>query len=220
MAARFCRATIRRLTGADEGHPKELAAAGNAHRKVKQAGYGPVVQLAAEQLEAFRRWALGNLVENRNRGLFAEWLVGTALGVAGKERLEWDEADLRYQGRLIEVKASGRGQAWPQDKPSTPTFDIRQRTRSWNAQTDTVEEFDPPRRVADLYVFCLHQSYPATNSNVADLSEWEFWVVSTNTIDAELGNQKTIGLTRLEQLTDSVAWAELSESIDRSFTAE
>jgi len=180
----------------------------------------PGVKLSAEKLEVFRRWALGNLVENRNRGLFAEWLVGTALGVAGKERLEWDEADLRYQDRLIEVKASGRGQAWPQDKPSTPSFDIKKRSRSWNAETNTIEEFDPPRRVADLYVFCLHQSYPATNDNVADPDEWAFWVVSTDTIDAELGDQKTIGLTRLQQLTDSVAWAELSESIDRSFTAE
>ena len=170
----------------------------------------PGVQLSAEQLEAFRRWALGNLVENRNRGLFAEWLVGTAVGAVERERLEWDQADLRYQDRLIEVKASGRGQAWPQDKPSTPTFDIRQRTRSWNAETNTIEESARPRRVADIYVFCLHQSYPATNSNVADPSEWKFWVVSTATLDARLGDQKTIGLTRLEQLTDSVAlipWA-------------
>ena len=176
------------------------------------------MQISAEQLETFRRWALGNLVENRNRGLFAEWLVGTALGVVEQERLEWDEADLRYQDRLIEVKASGRGQAWPQDKPSTPTFDIRQRTRSWNAQTDTVEEFDPPRRVADLYVFCLHQAYPATNDNVADPDEWAFWIVSTETIDAELDAQRTIGLSRLNQLTDPVTWHELSNNIDRTLT--
>ena len=177
------------------------------------------MRLTEPQLNTFRTWAVGNLVENRNRGLFAEWVVGTALGVAGKERLEWDEADLRYQDRLIEVKASGRGQAWPQDKPSTPTFDIKQRARSWNAQTNIIEEFDPPRRVADLYVFCLHQSYPATNDNVADASEWEFWVVPTDTIDAELGDQKTIGLTRLEQLTDSVAWSELSEKIKYALDA-
>ena len=29
----------------------------------------------------FSRWATGNLVDNRNRGIFAEWLVGQALGV-------------------------------------------------------------------------------------------------------------------------------------------
>ena len=29
----------------------------------------------------FSRWATGNLFDNRNRGIFAEWLVGQALGV-------------------------------------------------------------------------------------------------------------------------------------------
>ena len=192
--------------------------------KVRTMGPGtpdtvPGVQLSAEQLETFRRWALGTLVETRNRGLFAEWLVGTALGVVEQERLEWDQADLRYQDRLIEVKASGRGQVWPQNKPSTPTFDIKQRSRSWNAQTNTIEEFDQPRRVADLYVFCLHQSYPATNSNVADPNEWKFWVVSTETIDAELGDQKTIGLSRLGQLADPVSWGELAKKVENIVNA-
>lgn len=173
-----------------------------------------VMQLCAEQLEMFRAWALGNLVENRNRGLFAEWLVGTALGVATGERLEWDEADLRYRDWLIEVKASGRGQAWPQDKPSTPTFDIRQRTRSWNAQTNTVEEFAVPRRIADLYVFCLHHSFPATNANVVDPEEWTFWVVSTKVIDAHLGHQKTVRLSRLGYLADPATWQDLPGKIE------
>ena len=39
--------------------------------------------MTAVDLEGFRVWATGNLVENRNRGIFAEWLVGTALGVVG-----------------------------------------------------------------------------------------------------------------------------------------
>ena len=69
-------------------------------------------------------------------------------------------------------------------------------------------------------MFCLHQSYPATNSNVADPNEWTFWIVSTETIDAELGDQKTIGLSRLGQLADPVSWGELLEEIDRSLAAE
>jgi hypothetical protein len=177
------------------------------------------VRLTEPQLNTFRTWAVGNLVENRNRGLFAEWLVGTALGVVEQERLEWDQADLRYQDRLVEVKASGRGQAWPQVKPSTPTFDIKQRSRSWNAQTNTIEEFDRPCRVADLYVFCLHQSYPATNDNVADPNEWVFWIVSTETIDGELGDQKTIGLSRLGQLADPVSWGELAKKVENIVNA-
>ena len=46
----------------------------------------------------FQDWALGNLVGNTNRGIFAEWLVGQALGAIGEDetREEWDECDLRY----------------------------------------------------------------------------------------------------------------------------
>ncbi len=30
-------------------------------------------------IAAFQRWVLGDLVDNANRGIFAEWLVGQAL---------------------------------------------------------------------------------------------------------------------------------------------
>ena len=29
-------------------------------------------------IESFRRWAFGDLTDNRNRGILAEWLVGPA----------------------------------------------------------------------------------------------------------------------------------------------
>ena len=43
-------------------------------------------------IESFGRWAAGNLVDNRNRGIFAEWLVGQALEAIdeGEFRQEWD----------------------------------------------------------------------------------------------------------------------------------
>ena len=49
-------------------------------------------------LTEFQRWATGNLVENRNRGIYGEWLVGQALGVIGDDevRQEWDAVDLAW----------------------------------------------------------------------------------------------------------------------------
>ena len=43
-------------------------------------------------IEGFHSWAMGNLVENRNRGIYAEWLVGQALEVIMDDevRQEWD----------------------------------------------------------------------------------------------------------------------------------
>ena len=88
-----------------------------------------VVKAPGLDISAFRRWAMGNLVENRNRGIFAEWLVGQALDdtVEIGFRQEWDSWDLLYGKSKIEVKAAGRGQTWPQNHPSTPRFDIAPR---------------------------------------------------------------------------------------------
>ncbi len=167
-------------------------------------------------LEGFRVWATGNLVENRNRGIFAEWLVGTALGVVDPvvPRREWDAADLRFRERLIEVKSSGRGQSWPQDRPSTIRFDIPPSKQPWDAETDTWVDLDPPRRIASVYVFCCHEPFPATNDNVADPSAWRFWVIPTTTLNAELDHQKTVGVGTLDRLVETVQWVELRSAVD------
>lgn len=119
---------------------------------------------------------MGDLVDNRNRGIFAEWLVGQALGAIrdGEVRHEWDAYDLLYGEIKVEVKASGRGQTWPQDQPSKPNFNIAPRWRTWVADTNEWIEHDPPVRFADVYVFCLHQVKKATNENVRDPAFWKF----------------------------------------------
>ena len=60
-------------------------------------------------IQSFQRWAMGNIVENRNRGVFAEWLVGRALQAITSDeyRQEWDAWDLLYGDLKIEVKAVG-----------------------------------------------------------------------------------------------------------------
>ena len=79
-------------------------------------------------------------------------------------------------------------------------------------------DFDPPARPAQLYVFCLHEPVPATNENVHDPACWRFWVIPTQTLNEELGSQKTVGLRTLGRLTEpvgSVGWTELRSEVDR-----
>ncbi|MCZ0939273.1 MAG: hypothetical protein OXJ55_11590 [Caldilineaceae bacterium] len=155
-------------------------------------------------MSGFQRWALGNLTGNLNRGLFAEWLVGTALGVIkdGDARAEWGAFDLRYGNVTIEVKASGRSQDWNRASRSTPRFDIAPRKWTWDAAADTWKPLNPPRRLADVYVFCLHNAEPATNENVQDPDCWTFWVIPTRKLNEELGEQKSLGLSTLDSLTN------------------
>ena len=193
-------------------------------------------------IEGFHSWAMGNLVENRNRGIFAEWLVGQALGVIcdGDVRLEWDAYDLSYGTTKVEVKASGFCQAWRHVQPSKPIFSIAPRRWCWDAKTGEIIEHVPPERCADVYVFCLHETkcatdedvseHPrytgnangsdeqihATTENVRDPASWEFWVVSKQRLNDELGAQKTVGLTTLtRRFGKPIAWCEIRAALDR-----
>ena len=171
-------------------------------------------------IHAFRQWAMGNLVENRNRGIFAEWLVGQALGVIGEReyRQEWDSWDLVYCESKIEVKAAGRGQAWPQIEPSTPRFDVAPKEWTWDPEAGDDIRNDPPLRPADVYVFCLHKPEQASNENVVDPDSWKFWVLSARRLDEELGQQKSVGLATLNRLAapvGSIEWPEIRAEVDR-----
>ncbi|WP_419552513.1 hypothetical protein [Candidatus Poriferisodalis sp.] len=167
-------------------------------------------------LDAFRRWALGDLVDNRNRGLFAEWLVGMALGVIDEtmSRQEWEAYDLQYRNKKIEVKAAGRSQSWNPNHSARISFGIAQKKMSWSAATDTFTHHDQPQRFADVYVFCMHGPVPADNAKVADPAYWQFWVVATKVLDQELGSQKSLGINRLNQLATPVPWRGIREAVD------
>ena len=169
-------------------------------------------------IEKFHRWAMGDLVDNRNRGIFAEWLVGQALEVIrdSHETHEWDAYDLLYREIIkVEVKASGLSQTFGFGQESDPRFDIAPKKWSWVAKTNEYIEHVPLARFADVYVFCLHTSVPATNENVRDPDTWKFWVISREKLDDELGDQKTVGLTTLSRLGSPIEWSNIKAEVDR-----
>ena len=167
----------------------------------------------------FQQWALGNLVWNTNRGTFAEWIVGQALGTIADDdtRDEWGECDHYYRGHKIEVKTTGRGQAWKQTKRSTPQFGIRPTKQTWDKDTNEWTKLDPPARVADVYVFCLHTPPMATNANVCDPAFWEFWIVPTQMLNDRMGPREKIGLRKLRDLAPlgPVKLSEIRPQVDR-----
>ena len=169
-------------------------------------------------IQRFRAWVLGGLVDNETRGIFAEWLVGQALGAIGDGdiRQGWDAYDLLHDEVNVEVKASGLSQSWNPDERSNPRFDVAPRKWTWLASEDEWIENDPPARPADVYVFCLHEPVPATNENVVDPTAWKFWVLSARTLDDQLGPQKSVGIATLNGLVAPIGWDEIQNAVDRS----
>lgn len=165
---------------------------------------------------SFLQWVAGDLTGNRMRGLYAEWMISDRLGLTGDSstRIEWDMVDIRYRGLNIEVKTSGNRQHW--SSAETPArFSIAPQTRTWNADLNTSQQLSPPRRTADVYIFCMHRCEELSNSTVLDEGNWLFMAVSTPDLDATLGGQRTISESALGRFN---RWASLNavcEDIER-----
>src|SRR5262245_35749313 len=85
-------------------------------------------------LLSFWRWSASDLIGNTMRGCLAEYIVAMALGINSGVRNDWEAYDLLFEGRKIEVKASGYLQTWPQKRLSRPVFSIRP-ARAWDPVT-------------------------------------------------------------------------------------
>ncbi len=168
--------------------------------------------LSGATIGDFWAWAYSDLLLNTTRGVFAEFLVGSALGVVGGVRGAWDAFDLLYEGWRIEVKSSAYVQRWPQEKPSVISWGIEERY-AYDVATDTWGEAQ--ERSADCYVFCLYAETNREVADVLDLSKWEFYVLPTEHINRELGAQKRVGLGTIKSMTEPVGYERLKERVDR-----
>ena len=157
----------------------------------------------------FWAWAYSSILTNITRGLFAEFLVGTALGAVENTRTEWDSFDLLYGDARIEVKSSAYLQSWPQDELSKIGWSISPSTYQYDGRTKYQE---PP---ADCYVFCVYcEKEDRSPAKVLDLEEWKFYVVPTTVIREELSGQKTVVHSRVRSLTEAVPYSDLKERVD------
>jgi hypothetical protein len=146
-------------------------------------------------ITAFWQWAHSNLINNAERGVFAEYLVACAIGSADKCRIEWDKFDLKTkEGIFIDVKSSAYIQSWNQQKISNLRFDIRE-TIGIDSVTNIAES--TKKRQAEVYVFCVHKHQEQATINPLDLKQWDFYVLSTNVLNKTMRSQKSIGLKKL-----------------------
>ncbi|MCI2254219.1 hypothetical protein L2D08_07570 [Domibacillus sp. PGB-M46] len=147
------------------------------------------------RLLEFWQWNQSDLLSNALRGTLAEFIVAKAVTATNKMRIEWDAFDLvTPAGIKIEVKSAAYLQSWQQAKNSTISFGIAP-AKGWEASTNTYAA--EIKRSADVYVFCLLNEKDRSVVNPLNLDQWEFFVLSTEQINQEKGNQKTIGLNSL-----------------------
>ena len=144
--------------------------------------------------QEFHAWAYDDLLTNTTRGVLAEYIVATALGVHDTRRLEWDKHDLCVGDIGVEVKSAAYVQSWVQARPSVISFDIRP-VKGWDARTNTYAA--SAERSADVYVFCLLNGTERERIEPLDVAQWTFYVLPTSVINQKALTQKTIRLRPL-----------------------
>ena len=128
-------------------------------------------------------WAHSVIEDNTERGIFAEFLLHSALNAADSVRVNWAECDvLSPEGIRVEVKSSGYLQSSGQEKLSAIRFSIK------------------PSRSSDVYVFCLHDHTQQESLNILNLEQWTFFVLKTSVLNDCAPKQKTITIKRLKSL--------------------
>lgn len=162
----------------------------------------------------FWGWAYSDLLSNRNRGIFAEFLVGHALGLTDGFRIEWDKADFNYHGKFIEVKSGAYIQAWEQKQLSKIIFNIP-KARAWDYKTG---EMSPDsKRNSDCYVFCVYTEMDKKDYDILNIRHWEFYVLSTSFLNANFSEQKTTSLSRIKRSCLPVAYRNLKGEVNHLF---
>ena len=146
------------------------------------------------------KWAHSCLLDNVERGAFAEYLVACAVGGKGEGRVNWEKYDiLSEDGITIEVKTSAYLQVWGQEKLSAIRFGI-QKTHALIPNSNIYET--EKRRQAQVYVFCVYTETDQDKVNLLDTTKWKFYVLASKVLNEskEYENSRSIGLNALIKL--------------------
>lgn len=131
----------------------------------------------------FWSWSSSDLTSNATRGVLAEFIVASALGVAIKTpREEWRAFDLVTPEEItVEVKSAAYIQSRKERSLSSVVFRIP-KTRAWAADTGVLER--ESRRQAQVYVFALLAHKEMASIDPLNVNQWSFFVLPTAVLDA------------------------------------
>lgn len=143
------------------------------------------------------RW-FSQLVTNNLRGILAEYIVASDIGITEKTREERDAYDLITPENIkIEIKSASYIQSREQKKLSSISFSIRP-TYWYSTETNKREE--TKKRQSDIYIFCLLAHKNQETLNPLEMNQRDFYILPTKILEYKIPKQKTISLQKLEKI--------------------
>jgi len=165
------------------------------------------------KLADFWAWNQSDLIENRNRGILAEFLVRQALGIDSPTRLEWDAYDLiTADGLKIEIKSAAYVQSWKQNRYSSISFDIKPTKTLLGDNNYSTQS----TRQSDVYIFCLLHHMHQDTTNPMNLDQWTFYLTATHDLNRKLPKQKSMSISTIETVPHiKCTYMELEEEFEK-----
>jgi hypothetical protein len=169
--------------------------------------------ISSLRLIDFWSWAYSDCINNTARGVLAEFLVASALGInLHKPRDAWAKYDLTYRDKGIEIKSASYHQRWHQKKMSNISFSTRA-TRAWDEETNIQDS--ESKHQAFIYVLCLLAEKTRNLVNPLDINQWVFWVLPTRFFESRKRSQHSITYNSLiKEVGQTVTFAEIRPKVD------
>ena len=147
------------------------------------------------KLHDYWSWAHSAIASNVERGIIAEFLVGSAIGAINSDswRDPWADFDISWGEFKIEVKSAAYIQDWPQ-----PDYSKIQFTRLKSRKVDDYSNVEDKALKADLYVLCLQDCKDHAIFNILDLDQWKFWILTSQEVSKILGSSEVMTLSKLD----------------------
>ena len=174
----------------------------------------------------FWQWAFSDLCDDDIKGIFAEWMVGSLLGLhlTSARRISWADSDIVLpNGTRIEVKATAVWQSWKlinpdgtvKPRPKIPVLDRARirfgglRARSGDSQWSGDRVFK-----SDYYVFCFQAETDPAKWDAWNLAQWEFYMMGrAELLERNVG--RSISLATLHSAQEAMSATEF-QSFARS----
>jgi hypothetical protein len=170
----------------------------------KLTGSEPFKNTDSKQFTVLDFWQYGfsNLNSNILRGVLAEFLVEKALNDAEDVGLRnpWDDFDVEYDGKKIEVKSCSYLQDWDQDKLSTIKWSgLKAKSLYYSSAVNGAQVEQVAEYKSDMYVLALLDHQETDTLDILNLNQWCFYVLSKDELKRISGDSSSVSLALLNQ---------------------
>jgi len=166
----------------------------------------------------FWQYGFSNLNSNVLRGSLAEFIIENLLKDKSEVgvRNPWNDYDILYKNRKIEVKCSSYIQDWDQEDFSKIIFSgLKAKDLYWSKAVGEFNRDNRKEYKADIYVLCLVDHKDIETLDLLDLEQWSFFILTKEQLKNISNDGSSISLTRLEKNdVASIKYLEVKEYID------